>query len=179
MQDIVELFCDAILGLEYLHLRGVIHRDLKSENLLLTISDENKRTLKIADFGISMLDTKLHQLGTDICQGTPMYMAPETHDNGRKYSNASDLYAIGCVLYELCTLEHPFHIAQNMDELKMRQYNSIYVPVDGYGGGYAKCMGWLVDRLLEPNMKRRAKMAEVLQCPIMTNIFSNQKLANV
>lgn len=165
--------------MEFLHARAVIHRDIKSENLLLTNVGGNERRLKIGDFGISMADASpddVVQLGTDACRGTPMYMAPETHDD-KMYTTASDWFAMGCVLYELCTLQHPFQHAKNYEELKVRMNEAIYLPVDAYRGNAVglhenvEPLGRLADHLLEPKMERRATIVDVVQCPLLTQTY--------
>lgn len=105
-QETLNYFCDTLMGLEYLHNRHVIHRDLKTDNLLIA----HDGRIKIADFGMAKMHDEMcgpiQQLGT--CKmGTPLYMAPEAIAN-HTYTFASDIWALGCVFYELCMLQHPF-----------------------------------------------------------------------
>ncbi|MEZ4591180.1 MAG: AAA family ATPase [Chloroflexota bacterium] len=93
----IELIQQLLQALAYLHRRGVLHRDLKPDNVL--VADGSVRVL---DFGLSASD----QLGSDSI-GTPLYMAPELF-NHEPYSPSSDLYAAGVVLYQLLTGVHPF-----------------------------------------------------------------------
>lgn len=92
-------------GMAYVHQQGIIHRDLKTENIML---DENYCP-KIADFGFS----KLFEEGTqDIINqtvgiGTPIYMAPEIFED-QHYSNKIDVFAYAIILYELTTLNKPW-----------------------------------------------------------------------
>ena len=89
---------DLINGLKEIHERNLIHRDLKPENLFLT---SNNR-IKIGDFGISkQLSTKSYASSK---VGTYNYCAPEII-NGQKYNNKVDIWSLGCIIYELCTLE--------------------------------------------------------------------------
>ena len=93
--------CDA---LQYAHDRGIVHRDLKPSNLMLTKSGQ----LKLTDFGIAKdLDgTALTATGRTL--GTAAYMAPEQIRGTPDVSHKTDLYALGCVLYQMLTGEPPF-----------------------------------------------------------------------
>jgi serine/threonine-protein kinase len=90
-------------ALDYAHQRGVIHRDVKPSNILLTREGE----AKLGDFGIAraVWDSRLTQSGTHL--GTPAYMAPE-QARGQDANRRTDVYALGIVLYELITGQPPF-----------------------------------------------------------------------
>jgi tRNA A-37 threonylcarbamoyl transferase component Bud32/tetratricopeptide (TPR) repeat protein len=90
-------------ALDYAHREGVVHRDLKPENILL--ADGQAR---VADFGIARAVTSAEQLtGTGLAVGTPAYMSPEQASAGQVDAR-TDVYALGCVLYELLAGEPPF-----------------------------------------------------------------------
>lgn len=85
-----------------MHSRKVIHRDLKTQNIFLT----GNNTIKLGDFGISkVLETTCANANTVV--GTPYYMAPEACQS-EPYTSKSDVWALGVILYELCTLKKPF-----------------------------------------------------------------------
>jgi len=91
---------------EYAHRHGVIHRDLKPENIML----QGGHAL-VADFGIALAaaktgDTRMTETGMSL--GTPTYMSPEQAMGERDITARSDVYALGCVLYEMLTGEPPF-----------------------------------------------------------------------
>jgi eukaryotic-like serine/threonine-protein kinase len=100
-------FIMAILqGLAHAHEQGVVHCDLKPENILL-VPEGSGWTARIADFGVSRLVENLVSRGADAEPiGSPAYMAPESYY--QRYSPASDLYAVGILLYELLLGQRPF-----------------------------------------------------------------------
>ncbi|RKP02758.1 hypothetical protein CXG81DRAFT_10449, partial [Caulochytrium protostelioides] len=92
-----------IEGIEYLHDQGIIHRDLKLANLLLTAS----KTVKIADFGLAVkMSHPAHAEQKTLC-GTPNYISPEIVSR-QPYGLASDLWSLGCMFFTLLTGHPPF-----------------------------------------------------------------------
>merc|ERR550534_2973580 len=112
-RQILRWFTQMALAIKYMHEAYVLHRDLKSQNLFL--QGPNGR-LKIGDFGISkILDSTVALAKTTI--GSPYYMSPEICAH-KPYSWSSDVWAMGCILYELCTLRVPFDAADIHDLVK-------------------------------------------------------------
>lgn len=102
----LKLIADILSGLEYARDRNIVHRDLKPENILLE-PQKNLWTARIADFGIARIAEKASSIEVSIGDtGSPAYMAPEQFYGN--YSHASDLYAVGIMLYELLVGERPF-----------------------------------------------------------------------
>lgn len=95
---------DILAGLEHAHNRGIVHCDIKPENILLSAASTNYLA-RISDFGLARV---CQELSTDktICTGSPAYMAPERFYG--KSSPASDIYAVGVMLYELVLGFRPF-----------------------------------------------------------------------
>ncbi|MFG3469341.1 tetratricopeptide repeat protein [Streptomyces sp. NPDC047982] len=104
--DIAEQVADA---LGYTHRQGIVHRDLKPANIM-RLADG---TVKICDFGIARLGRDIgftsRLTGTGIAMGTPHYMSPEQIGGGQ-VDHRSDLYSLGCVLYEIATGAPPFDL---------------------------------------------------------------------
>lgn len=99
----LKLVMDILLGLEHAHNRGIVHCDIKPENILLQIQPTGWLG-RISDFGIAQLSQELSQDFNTT--GSPAYMAPERFYG--QYSPASDLYAVGIILFELLVGERPF-----------------------------------------------------------------------
>ncbi len=102
--QVVTLGAALFSALETAHRAGIVHHDVKPANILLG-SDSS---IKITDFGVSELLTSAHQQQGDIVCGTPGYLAPEVL-LGEPYTQKSDLFALGVVLYECSTGERPFY----------------------------------------------------------------------
>lgn len=101
----LELVINILAGLEHIHSRKIIHRDIKPENILLS-QDTVGLIARVADFGMSKINYELSTDKQDDCAGSPAYMAPERFYG--QYSPASDLYAVGIILFELIVGLRPF-----------------------------------------------------------------------
>jgi len=104
--DAVRIASEAADALEYAHKHGVIHRDIKPENILL-----HGGHALVADFGIALAASKnagARMTETGMSLGTPTYMSPEQAMGERNVDARTDVYALGCVLYEMLTGEPPF-----------------------------------------------------------------------
>lgn len=119
-QVVMNLFVQILMGLNHIHTKKVIHRDLKPQNIFLTGLKGD--VIKIGDFGISKLlrwvytkfgkkkngkNRCFRNSKTSTFIGTHNYLSPEIC-NGSAYDYKSDIWALGCVLHELCTLERAF-----------------------------------------------------------------------
>jgi serine/threonine-protein kinase len=105
--DAVRLATEVAAALDYAHRHGVIHRDIKPENILL-----HDGSALVADFGIALAVSSAgggsRMTETGMSLGTPHYMSPEQAMGEREITARSDIYALGCVLYEMLTAEPPF-----------------------------------------------------------------------
>jgi serine/threonine protein kinase len=121
-----DIFIEILKGVNYLHKHNVIHRDLKPDNILLKIVNENKILVKIADFGLVTVhefEEKLHEID----KGTLKYMAPEidTHFGKKvvKYNTKVDIFSLGVVLSHLFLIENEryFYNKKKFNELKLEE----------------------------------------------------------
>lgn len=102
----LKLVADILAGLEHVHNHGIIHCDIKPENVLLTVQPHGW-VAKISDFGIARLTQELPEPPTVRGNtGSPAYMAPERFYG--QYSKASDIYSVGILLFELLAGHRPF-----------------------------------------------------------------------
>ncbi len=106
LEDAVRIGTEAARALDYAHAHGVVHRDVKPENILLTADG----TTLVADFGIARAlggdEPQLTETGMSV--GTPTYMSPEQAAGERNVDGRSDVYSLGCVIYEAIAGEPPF-----------------------------------------------------------------------
>ncbi|HEX7841527.1 MAG TPA: protein kinase, partial [Kofleriaceae bacterium] len=103
---VIDVVMQALSGIEEAHLAGVVHADLKADNIILDQRRAGIDVVKIVDFGIARLITSARDEDRSI-SGTPEYMAPEVI-SGAPPSFASDIYAVGIILYELLAYKTPF-----------------------------------------------------------------------
>jgi len=109
IDEAVEIGCEVANALSYAHAQGIVHRDIKPENILLT-----EGHAVVADFGIaraiSAAVSAEHDAvtGTGLVLGTPLYMSPEQIAADLRIDGRSDLYSLGCVMYEMLVGEPPF-----------------------------------------------------------------------
>src|SRR5262249_19085827 len=107
-QESIDILSQVASALSSAHRKQIVHRDLKSDNLMLVTSDEGGKVVKLVDFGIAKTfddSTQLTAAGYMI--GTPHYMSPE-QAAGRPVDHRADLYSLGVILYEMLTGEVPF-----------------------------------------------------------------------
>ena len=147
------IFIQLSLGLSYLHHKKILHRDIKTKNIFI----KNNLTVKIGDFGIAkILNSTSSYAHTFI--GTPYYISPELCKD-QPYNDKSDVWSLGCVLYELCTLNHPFEGGTQVEiyEKIMTQKFKAISP------DYSLELKKMVDLLLEKDEKKRPKMKDILK----------------
>ncbi|HEY9685133.1 MAG TPA: protein kinase [Oculatellaceae cyanobacterium] len=125
VSDVSSIMRPVCLALEYAHEKGLVHRDIKPGNIMLDgHSEASLGTPKVVDFGIAKLlqDTGLNLTRTGEVFGTPLYMSPE-QCAGHSVDARSDIYSLGCVLYELLTGAPPFRGAGVVETVSMHMYS--------------------------------------------------------
>lgn len=100
-----DIVSQVMLGLNYMHLQSITHRDMKPENILLVKEDDDCFDIKIADLGFAQKFEK--DKGLDLVLGTPLYMAPELVKHDR-YSEKVDVWSLGVIVYQLLCGRTPF-----------------------------------------------------------------------
>ena len=157
-----EIGVQACAGLDYAHRRGIIHRDVKPGNLMITggPAGGGEMTVKLTDFGIARAieQTRITQVGSVV--GTAAYLAPE-QVRGEEATPATDVYALGVVLYQFLTGRLPYE-GSSLAELAVRQQNETPLPPSTYNDEVPETLGGAVLRALEGDPNRRYASAEEL-----------------
>ncbi|KXN85884.1 G2-specific protein kinase nim-1 [Leucoagaricus sp. SymC.cos] len=131
----------------------ILHRDLKPDNVFL---DENN-AVKLGDFGLSKALPQSSFANTYV--GTPYYMSPELMQE-RAYDTKSDIWSLGCLIYELCALKPPFHEAKTHSELNMCIRNGRIPPLPR---GYSQALSGAIKAMLNLNPAIRPSAIQLLQ----------------
>lgn len=160
--QVLRWFTQMCLALKYMHEKKVLHRDLKTQNVFLSKKEgSDMRCAKIADFGIA----KVLKDSTSMAQtlvGTPYYLSPEICQK-QPYACPSDVWAVGCMLFELCVLRVPFD-AQDLNQLVDRIVRG---PLPRIPVTYSRELCDLGAELLARDASRRPTAGMILQRPII------------
>jgi NIMA (never in mitosis gene a)-related kinase 8 len=147
---VLNVFEQMTSAITYMHRENILHRDLKTANVFL-----KRGIVKIGDFGISkIMNTKVH---AQTILGTPYYFSPEMCE-GKEYDEKSDVWAMGCVLGEMCSRQKTF-MATNLSELVKKIMSADFNPLPD---GYSEQLKYLLKVLLQINPKDRPTAKEVL-----------------
>ncbi len=157
-----EIGAQACAGLDYAHRRGIIHRDVKPGNLMIFGGPVGggEMTVKLTDFGIARAveQTRITQVGSVV--GTAAYLSPE-QVRGEEATPATDVYALGVVLYQFLTGRLPYE-GSTLAELAVRQQNEKPLPPSTYNDEVSETLGAAVLRALEGDPARRYASASEL-----------------
>ncbi|XP_029563376.1 serine/threonine-protein kinase Nek1 isoform X3 [Salmo trutta] len=158
-EQILDWLVQICLALKHVHDRKILHRDIKSQNIFLT----KDGTIQLGDFGIARVLNSTVELART-CIGTPYYLSPEICEN-KPYNNKSDVWALGCVLYEMCTLKHAFE-AGNMKNLVLKIIRGSYPPVSIH---YSQDLRSLMGQLFRRNPRERPSVSSILDKPFLSH----------
>ncbi|KAM3838152.1 serine/threonine-protein kinase Nek3-like [Diretmus argenteus] len=152
VDDILKWFAQMCAGTKHIHDKRVLHRDLKAKNIFLA----DNGTIKLGDFGSACVLNSSKAYARSYV-GTPYYVSPEIWDN-KPYNNKSDVWSLGCVLYELCTLHHPFQ-ASSWKSLILKVCRGAYPPLPNH---LPYEMHYLVKQMFKTNPKDRPSLQTIL-----------------
>lgn len=170
-QQKLRIGLDIALGLKYLHEKGITHRDLKSLNILLE-EKEGQYRAKLADFGLaeSKQVSRLRSQLSSRPKGSTLWLAPELSVRGAKTNDASDIYSVGVVLWELMSERFPFEDEEQLDMVPVwirdgiREEIPVNTPAD-----YAN----LIQRCWDGNPANRPTAAQVVEQ--LTTMYKAEK----
>ena len=161
-------FIQIVRGLKALHDLKICHRDIKCANIFLT----KEGVIKLGDLNVSKVAKKglLHTQ-----TGTPYYASPEVWKD-KPYDNRSDIWSLGCVLYEMATLNPPFR-APNMNGLYHKVLRGIYDPIASF---YSRDMHDMLRNCLQVSPTARPTCDRILQLPgLLNHITSTLENLNI
>uniref|UniRef100_A0A2K6ULR6 non-specific serine/threonine protein kinase n=1 Tax=Saimiri boliviensis boliviensis TaxID=39432 RepID=A0A2K6ULR6_SAIBB len=148
---------------QYLHEKHILHRDLKTQNVFLTRTN----IIKVGDLGIArVLENHCDMASTLI--GTPYYMSPELFSN-KPYNYKSDVWALGCCVYEMATLKHAFN-AKDMNSLVYRIIEGKLPPMPR---DYSPELAELIRTMLSKRPEERPSVRSILRQPYIKRQISS------
>ncbi len=151
VEKAVEIACRVLEGLEYAHKQGVVHRDIKPENILLGPQGE----VKLTDFGLARF-LKKGTISASMA-GTPVYLPPEGWTG--KFTERSDIYSLGVVLYEMLTGVQPF-TGDSLEEVRKAIFQGRAAPVTVINSSVPPSLAQVVGKAMHVNPQERFASAE-------------------
>ena len=152
-EDVIwKFFIKITLGLADIHKIKILHRDLKSLNIFL----KQEKDVRVGDLGVAKVLNQTFFAKTFI--GTPYYLSPEICED-KPYNDKSDVWALGCILYELCTYHHPF-TARSQGGLILKILNENPKPINDY---YSKDLRHLIKVIFDKDYQKRPSCLDILK----------------
>ena len=160
VQDVRRWICEVADALAYAHLRGVVHRDIKPDNILL---DRESRRAQVTDFGIARAAEAGSRLTvTGIAVGTPAYMSPEQALGDHEIDGRSDIYSLGVVGYQMLTGVTPF-VANNTPSMLMKHVSELPAPISRHRRDAPPDLAAAIERALAKRPEDRWQTASELR----------------
>ncbi len=167
LKETIEIVSQIAAGLKHAHARGIIHRDIKPGNIMLTEEGQ----VKIMDFGLAKLSWGADLTRTLAVMGTPAYMSPQ-QAKGETVDHRTDIWSLGCVLFEMLTVQPPFS-SDHEQALLNSILNKPPQPISGLRKELPPQIGLIIQRCLEKNPRDRyqqvAELAQALESLVRTD----------
>ena len=155
---ILNWFVQLCFAIKYIHSKNILHRDLKLSNIFLT----SKGNIKLGDFGIAKILTSKDDLAKTLV-GTPYYLSPELCLK-KPYNHKSDIWSLGCILYEMMYLKHAFE-ADSIGELVMNILEGNYnLKINA---GFNEDVINLLKSILVIDANKRPSIEDILQFKVL------------
>jgi len=155
---ILKFFIQMCIGLRYIHSKRILHRDMKSLNVFLTKEQE----IRIGDLGVAKTMSAGSVNSAKKAVGTPYYLSPEICEE-KPYNEKSDIWSLGCILYELCAQKHPFE-ASSYGTLVIKILRGKYEPIPVT---YNSELSEIIELCLSKDYNKRPSADELLHRPII------------
>ena len=164
-EQILNWFVQILLGLNYIHKNGIIHRDIKPQNIFIL----NKHIICIGDFGIAKIINQIQTQTMTSIIGTPLYMSPESFNEPNTKNFASDIWSTGCCLYEICNLKHAFG-ADRWETVFCKVKEGKHPPVNKR---YTKDLIKIIESMLNVNPINRPTIPDLLKSSLLKPKVAN------
>lgn len=173
-QTVVAVFAQLLIGLDHIHMKHLLHRDVKLQNILLQSNDSTKRipTAKIADFGTSKNVSHTDSPAATRL-GTPLYLSPEIL-SGHRYTRKTDVWSLGVAFYKILCNQMPFDGA---DMVRLTNAVINHDPPHPCTANpsvtYSLRLGDVVLRMLDKSRSSRLSTRELLALPAFASVFAS------
>jgi len=165
INEVKDFFTEILQGLDFLHSKGIVHRDMKNENVFLEIKEDDKYRAVIGDLGFA----RDIQDSMDTIIGTPITMSPELFEY-EVYSNNVDIWALGSMLYKMCFGKYPFeegNLKKNIKEGKYKLKDNILATVNSLK---------IIAKCLSKNPAKRPTTEQLLKEDLVTKPLEELEL---
>jgi Tol biopolymer transport system component len=156
LQEVLDIAIQTAQGLQAAHEKGIVHRDIKSANLMVTPQGQ----VKIMDFGLAQLAERSKLTETTAILGTPSYMSPE-QARGEKTDRRTDIWSLGVVIYEMVTGRLPFE-GERQEAVVYGIANEEPEPVTALRAGLPMELEWIIGKAIAKDRDDRYQRAEDL-----------------